>query len=395
MVICPRTGPAPWVLMFVAFVACGRVGLDVGSSGSDAGAPSHDAGELDAAVDAVADGAGDVPDGAASDSAADAPLQPPCPPPALSEAGLPPRPSCAGAGTCACDLNCCDERLVPGGWFPMGRSLDGSDAFPDLNGYWDDLELPEHPAYVTSFYLDTFEVTVGRFRPFFDAYPESIPAEGAGEHPLIPGSGWHQEFNQYLPETRQELEQYITCGTSSPTWTPTWTSKPAEREAYPINCVTWYIAAAFCAWDASRLPTEAEWEYAAAGGDENRLFPWGRDGYEPNAPGWHGPDTLACFEEVCVGQGTAVQGYGRWGQLDLGGSFWEWVLDAFAPYSSQSCLDCAVLSKDLVGHVTKGGGVLNSGTGNWWHARAATRSGHTEFPLTYLDNTGFRCARSP
>ncbi len=172
----------------------------LGSSGSDAGAPSHDAGELDAAVDAEADGAGDVPDGAASDSAADAPLQPPCPPPALSEAGLPPRPSCAGAGTCACDSNCCDEPLVPGGWFPMGRSLDGSDAFPDLNGYWDDLELPEHPAYVTSFYLDTFEVTVGRFRPFFDAYPESIPAEGAGEHPSIPGSGWHQEFNQYPPK---------------------------------------------------------------------------------------------------------------------------------------------------------------------------------------------------
>jgi len=44
-----------------------------------------------------------------------------------------------------------------------------------------------------------------------------------------------------------------------------------------MNCVNWYLAFAFCTWASSRLPTEAEWNYAAAGGDEQRRYPWGNE----------------------------------------------------------------------------------------------------------------------
>lgn len=55
----------------------------------------------------------------------------------------------------------------------------------------------------------------------------------------------------------------------------TWTDNPGAQENFPMACVEWPTAYAFCLWDGGRLPTEAEWEFAAAGGDQNRLYPWG------------------------------------------------------------------------------------------------------------------------
>ncbi|HQY59964.1 MAG TPA: SUMF1/EgtB/PvdO family nonheme iron enzyme [Polyangiaceae bacterium] len=77
-------------------------------------------------------------------------------------------PSCAAGLTCQ-GRDCCESLVVPGGTFPMGRSEAGTDACPPATFCASD-DQPEHAVTVSSFVLDTFEVTVGRFRAFVDAY---------------------------------------------------------------------------------------------------------------------------------------------------------------------------------------------------------------------------------
>jgi formylglycine-generating enzyme required for sulfatase activity len=129
-----------------------------------------------------------------------------------------------------------------------------------------------YPATVSGFVLDRFEVTVGRFRRFVEAYPGSKPAAGAGRHPLIEGSGWDAGWDSNLPADAEALKRAVKCHSTYQTWT----DEADEHERLPMNCLSWYLAFAFCAWDGGRLPTEAEWNYAAAGGDEQRAYTWSK-----------------------------------------------------------------------------------------------------------------------
>ena len=196
----------------------------------------------------------------------------PCGVPATScSEGVCTAPSCVGlANECGAsgDVSCCESFFLSGSRFLMGRSDDGEDAFAAGNPD----EVPEHEATVDGFYLDAFEITVGRFRQFVAQYDGTPPAEGAGAHPLIANSGWLAEWNAELPANQTELSNMLECGEAS-----TWTDQPGDNENLPINCATWYELFAFCIWDGGRIPTEAEWEFAAAGGLSNRLYPWGSD----------------------------------------------------------------------------------------------------------------------
>ncbi|AUX47315.1 hypothetical protein SOCE26_088330 [Sorangium cellulosum] len=216
-----------------------------------------------------------------------------------------------------------------------------------------DSRVPDavYPATVADFHLDRFEVTVGRFRQFLEGYPATRPAAGAGAHPLIEGSGWDPAWDSRLPAGQDELRAELQCDANFRTWT----DEPTGNEEAPINCVSWYVAFAFCAWDEGRLPTEAEWSYAAVGGNQHFVYPWGGD-----APS----DALAVYgcpteQTVCpvppVGSKSPA-GDGEWKQADLAGSLFEWVLDYHAELDLIArCINCAQLSDGGFGREARGG----------------------------------------
>lgn len=183
------------------------------------------------------------------------------------------------------------------------------------------------------------------------------------------------------------LEIVLQCGFNS-----TWTSPPDPANYdKPINCLNWYMAFAFCAWDGGFLPTEAEWETAAAGSDQNRLFPWG-----PNTPdvlhanfACKAGGTVACEFDDIISVGSIAGGVGRFGHHDLGGGMSEWTLDAYAAdwYTAggASCAGCANLTG--TDRVLRGGAWDSNGD----DLRAARRQSLAATDRT--EQTGVRCAR--
>jgi formylglycine-generating enzyme len=270
---------------------------------------------------------------------------------------------------------------------------------PVTGGSFNRNNEPALPATVSDFLLDRYEVTVGRFRAFVAAYPGSRPADGAGEHPKIAGSGWNAaRWDGLLPATREDLSKHVRrCGSKS-----TWTAAPASNETLPMNCLSWYEAFAFCVWDGGRLPTEAEWNYAAAGGSEQREFPWGAAPvdqdhavYDCTGDG-SAPDGCAAGDILSVGSKSPV-GDGRWGQADLSGSLWEWTLDYYpiAVDLPAECHDCANLSGDSL-RVMRGGawnGEAGEVTSSYrYFNEPDLRRGAIDF---FGDFLGVRCARTP
>jgi sulfatase modifying factor 1 len=298
--------------------------------------------------------------------------------------------SCTDTDICS-DESPCRTLFVPGGSFLMGRG-DGTDQY---SGNAD--EQPEHAMSVSPFWLDKYEVTVGRFRHFVDSY-DGPPTKGAGAHPRVGGSGWKEEFNANLPPDHDTLKLSMLmrdshCNDNFRTWTPA----VGTGECLPINCIDWYAAFAFCIWDGGRLPTEAEWEFAAAGGQENRLFPWGSE-----AP----TQALAVFGCAASGDisctpgdirpvgSTSTDGYGRYGHADLAGSMIERTRDVMDPSFYELSLgnrDIAnlVLDTDLVDGVARGGGYLSEAS----NLRSAVRD--KVYRSSRWDGVGFRCARDP
>jgi formylglycine-generating enzyme len=286
--------------------------------------------------------------------------------------------------------DCCNSLEVPGGTF--FRSFDtAGDSISVIHSGGKNF-----PATISTFQLDKYEVTVGRFRAFVAAGQGTQarhPATGAGTHPKIPGSGWEAAWNTSLLPDTTALSAALKCSSIYQTWT----DNPGSNENRPINCVTWYEAMAFCSWDGGYLPTEAEWNYAAAGGDEQRAYPW-------SSP----PESLASLDSThasfydgtsCVGDsmpgctltdlvavGTKPAGDARWGQSDLTGNVPEWILDYYSDYES-ICFDCANLVH-ATNRALRGAG-FNSGGGI---LRAPFRGVYPPEGREYW--IGFRCARS-
>jgi formylglycine-generating enzyme required for sulfatase activity len=244
-----------------------------------------------------------------------------------------------------------------------------------------------YPATVSDFYLDKYEITVGRFRAFVNAgmgTQANPPAAGMGAHPLIAGSGWNSTWNTNLPANTPALKTAMKCEPKYQTWTDT----PGANESQPQNCMTPFDAFAFCAWDGGRLPTEAEWNYAAAGGSEQRAYPWS---IPPAAMPIDDSYAVYCGA-VCDNArssqhvGTrSPKGDGKWGHADLAGNVSEWALDRYASQYLTPCSDCVNLVatsswvirgaafNDPASHLLSAYRVSQGSTAraNWYGARCA------------------------
>lgn len=246
-----------------------------------------------------------------------------------------PEPGCSvpgdGITNCGSGESCCTTDLIPGGTFY--RTYDGV----KQSGFAD-------PATVSAFRLDRYEVTVGRFRRFVQAWKAGWrPDAGSGRHAYLPGgglnsgteAGWDESFEPFANDaiTVDRAGRCCQEGAMCSTLTPT----PDGHETQPINCVSWYEAEAFCIWDGGFLPTEAEWIRAAANGSDQRVYPWSvpasNDAIDSSYAVYYP-------EPAPLPVGSKPKGGGFFGTADLAGNVAEWVLDSFANSYPTPCTDC-------------------------------------------------------
>jgi formylglycine-generating enzyme required for sulfatase activity len=155
-----------------------------------------------------------------------------------------------------------------------------------------------------------------------------------------------------------------------------------------MNCIDWYTAFAFCAWDGGRLPTEAEWNYAASGGSEQRCYPWSSpatsttidDGYAVYCGG-------SCSGTQNVGS-KSPKGDGKWGQSDLVGNVLEWNLDWWTFPYPMPCNNCTELTS----------GYYRAVRGGYFGLDASNLRSAVRYQYNYSEGRGLaigaRCART-
>jgi formylglycine-generating enzyme required for sulfatase activity len=333
------------------------------------------------------------------------------------EAGLSGSTLCGAVGE-----SCCTSIEVPGGTYERAYDLDpdgGVELAPDGGP-----SQEANPAAVTGFRLDKYLVTVGRFRQFVAAvFPGDgltgwSPPDGSGKHSHLNGgqglknlnasvrsgaayeTGWVVSDDSSIAPTDANLDCHLLgmgvdggAVYSSAVTYATWTSEPGSQEEFPIDCVNWYEAYAFCIWDGGFLPSETEWGYAAAGGAQQREYPWGSTGPGSDS-NYATQDCLyGGLQGDCTGGsnvepvGTAAKGAGLWGQLDLVGEVYEWTLDAFAAYADP-CVDGANLAATSEDRSIRGPDVRGAPQ----YLMSSPRYGGAP---TERYAIGFRCARTP
>ncbi|WP_405733871.1 formylglycine-generating enzyme family protein [Streptomyces sp. NBC_00028] len=278
--------------------------------------------------------------------------------------------------------------LLPGGEFLMGAE--------DPDGVPGDGEGPVRTVRVASFRIDAHAVSNARFAAFVADTGYRTDAERLG---------WSYVFAGFLPAA-------LRRGAARPEATPWWCavggaswrepegagSGVAGRENHPVVHVSWYDAAAYAAWAGKRLPTEAEWEYAARGGLEQRRYPWGD---ELDAEGEH-PYRCNIWRGVFPTRNTAADGYrgtapvdafapNAFGLYNMSGNVWEWCADWWA-VGHQGGPDRPLVDPqgppDGTRKVIRGGSHLcHASYCNRY--RVAARTANT--PDSSSGHTGFRC----
>lgn len=303
---------------------------------------------------------------------------------------------------------------IPGGEFTMGSDADI--ARPE--------EKPAHRVRVRGFWMDATEVTNAQFRKFVDAtgyltVAERVPTVDEilknvppGTPPpkkedLVPGSLVFHPTK--TPVDTRDVSQWWS-------WTPGASWKHPEgpgstlegREHHPVVHVSWDDAVAYAGWAGKRLPTEAEWEFAARGGLENKPYVWGDaplSREKPQANLWQGqfPSHNECkdgFDRTAPVMSFESNGYGLY---DMSGNVWEWCSDWYDEHLYQKRASGRLVVDPtgpetppgpayLAQRAERGGSFLCCDE-YCSRYRPSARNGGA--PDTGLSHVGFRCVKAP
>ncbi len=261
---------------------------------------------------------------------------------------------------------------LPGGRFLMGTDYEG--------GFSADGEGPVREVVLDPFWIDRTAVTVTQFADFQASTGYRTEAENFG---------WSFCFRS------SAASQHVM---GVPWWGKvdgvTW--RDAVAPNHPVVHVSWNDAAAYAAWAGKRLPTEAEWEYAARGGLEQKLYVWG----DELTPG--GRHMANIWQGVFPTENTAEDGYlttapadafpaNGYGLHNMAGNTWEWCADRFDPV-----WHVLATRANPIGPPTGTSRAMRGGSFLCHHSycnryRVAARTKNT--PESSAENIGFRCVR--
>lgn len=252
--------------------------------------------------------------------------------------------------------------LIPGGTYFMGSAEDDALAAAD--------ERPQHVVTLDSFYIDKYEVTVAQYAAFLNRLGTNIRTCDQVDCAL---TRKRVGYTSYL--TEQDL------GDGAIQYRPL-----TGYSDYPVNHVSWHGADVYCRDVGARLPTEAEWEFAARGKD-GRIYPWGNEAPNPTRAVFQSND----FENLKPVD-ALPDGASPFGVYGIAGSVWEWVADWYDEdyYDESSVLNPAGPDSGLT-RVIRGGAWPNNNEAD--RIRVTNRSSLS--PDFISSTVGFRCARDP
>jgi sulfatase modifying factor 1 len=276
--------------------------------------------------------------------------------------------------------------FLPGGEFLMGTDL--------AEGYVSDGEGPARRIMLDPFWIDRTAVSNAAFTLFVQETGYTTDAERFG---------WSFVFVGLLPERTPGSRPVARIPWWRQVYGASWLhpegplSSLDGRADHPVVQVSWRDATAYCRWAGMRLPTEAEWEYAARGGLEQRRYPWGDD-LTPN-----GEHRMNIWQGIFPTRNTAEDGYvgtcpvdafppNAYGLHNMTGNVWEWCADWFDPTFHATGPRRNPKGPRTGTHRVMRGGSYLCHVSYCDRYRVAARSSNT--PDSATGNLGFRCARN-